>query len=56
MIIMNYSLQSYSSGLQWCVFYAVYALFLMVATGTEESMLRGPGSKCIILVAKKHID
>ena len=44
MILINFS--------QISVFYAVYILSLMVITGTEDIMLRGPGRKSTLLVAK----
>ena len=44
--------RSHSMELQFSGFYAVYMLSLLVVTGTEDIMLRGPGRKSTLLVSK----
>ena len=50
MILINFSPQSHSLESQFSGFYAVYMSSLMIVTGTEDIMLRGPGRKSTLLV------
>ncbi len=50
MILFNSSPQSHSLELQISVFYAVYTLSVVMVTGTEDIMLRGPGRKSTLVV------